>query len=156
VSNKSIDKAAVSAIVREHDARPELLVQILQGIVMQHGWISEDVIRQLAAELNLSRADVHGVVHYYHDFRTSPPGRHVVKICQAEACQSMGSRELTEHARARLGTDLHGTADDTTLEPAYCLGNCACAPAIMIDGKTLGRVDSARFDALLDVMRGAD
>jgi formate dehydrogenase subunit gamma len=155
VTHTTIDKASVSAIVSKRGARPELLVQILQDIVMQHGWVSEDVIRQLASELNLSRADVHGVVNYYHDFRTSPPGRHIVKICQAEACQSMGSRELTAHARVRLGTDLHGTAGDTTLEPAYCLGNCACAPAIMIDGKTLGRVDNERFDALVDAMRGA-
>ena len=146
---QGIDNATTSAIVSEFDARPELLVQILQAIVMRHGWIPEAAIRQLADELNLSRADVYGVVNFYHDFRTEPPGRHVVKICQAEACQAMGSRELTDHAQAALGTDLHGTSGDVSLESVYCLGNCACAPAVMIDNRTHGRVDAGRFDALV-------
>lgn len=145
-----IDKNTTSEIVREFGARPEMLVQILQAIVMRHGWIPEDTIRQLAEELNLSRADVHGVVNYYHDFRTEAPGEHVVKICQAEACQAMGSRTLTDHARQTLGTELHGTAGRITLEPVYCLGNCACAPAVMIDGKTHGRVSRDRLDELID------
>ena len=150
-----IDTQTVSDIVAGYEAKPELLVQILQTIVRRIGWISEDTIRQLAAELNLSRADVHGVVAYYHDFRTSPPGRHIVKICQAEACQAMGSRALTEHAQRSLAMSLHDTEHDVTLEPVYCLGNCACAPAVMIDGKTHGKVNSDRFNALIDDMRGA-
>jgi len=145
---RTIDNEAVATIVGRFDSRPEMLVQILQQIVQHHGWISEDVIRQLASELNLSRADVHGVVEYYHDFRTEPPGEHIVKICQAEACQAMGSRELTEHANSVLD-------EDTTLEPVYCLGNCACAPAVMVNGKTLGRVSTERFDAALAAMREA-
>ncbi len=150
-----IDKATTSQIVAQYDAKPELLVQILQTIVTRYGWIPEAIVRQLAEELNLSRADVHGVVQYYHDFRTEEPGRHIVKICQAEACQAMGSRELTDYARRTLTMDLHETQNDITLEPVYCLGNCACSPAVMIDGKTYGRVDEARFDALLDNMREA-
>jgi formate dehydrogenase subunit gamma len=152
---RSIDKEAITAIVTEFGARPEMLVQVLQAIVMRHGWVSEDSIRQLADELNLSRADVHGVVSYYHDFRTQPPGQHIVKICQAEACQAMGSRALTSHAEASLGADLHGTTNAVTLEPAYCLGNCACAPAVMIDGKTHGRVSTARFDELVNTLKDA-
>lgn len=144
-----IDKKTTSEIVREFGAKAEMLVQILQAIVMRHGWIPESTIRQLAEELNLSRADVHGVVNYYHDFRTEAPGEHVVKICQAEACQAMGSRALTDHARQTLGTELHGTVGDITLEPVYCLGNCACAPAVMIDGKTHGRVSRDRLDKLI-------
>ena len=140
---------SISRIVKDFDAKPELLVQILQTIVQTHGWVTEDTIRQLAIELNLSRADVHGVVEYYHDFRTNKPGRHIVKICQAEACQAMGSRELTQHANAAVD-------DDTTIEPAYCLGNCACAPAVMVNGKTIGRVDTGRFDSLVAELRGAD
>lgn len=140
---------AISAIVQRHDSRPEMLVQILQAIVQAHGWISDDTIRQLASELNLSRADVHGVVEYYHDFRTKKPGRHIVKICQAEACQAMGSRELTRHANAAV-------AGDTTIEPVYCLGNCACAPAVMVNGKTIGRVDTRRFDSLVAELREVD
>jgi len=149
----NVDKETNSEIVRQFGARPELLVQILQAIVMRAGWIAEETILQLAAELNLSRADVHGVVSYYHDFRTEAPGAHIVKVCQAEACQAMGSRALTDHARSLLGTELHGTNDDVTLEPVYCLGNCACAPAVMINGKTHGRVDSGRFDELVGVMK---
>ena len=152
---QGIDKEAITATVDEFGTRPEMLVQILQAIVMRHGWVSEDVVRQLADELNLSRADVHGVVSYYHDFRTAPPGRHLVKICQAEACQAMGSRRLTSHAQTSLGTDMHGTSADVTLEPVYCLGNCACAPAVMIDGKTHGRVTAGRFDELVGLLKDA-
>lgn len=148
-----IDKETTSNIVLQFGARAEMLVQILQAIVMRHGWIPEDAIRQLADELNLSRADVHGVVNYYHDFRTEAPGEHVVKICQAEACQAMGSRELTDHARQTLGTEMHGTANDVTLEPAYCLGNCACAPAVMIDGRTYGRISRQRLDELVAAIK---
>ena len=149
-----MDKKTTSEIVAAYDARPEMLVQILQTIVMRSGWVSQDTIRQLADELNLSRADVHGVVEYYHDFRTEEPGKHIVKICQAEACQAMGSRALTEHAKKTLSMSFHDTENDITLEPVYCLGNCACSPAVMINGKTHGRVDPARFNALLDELRG--
>lgn len=151
-----IDQATTSQIVAQYGAKPELLVQILRTIVTRYGWIPETTVRQLAEELNLSRADVHGVVQYYHDFRTEEPGRHIVKICQAEACQAMGSRKLTDYARKVLTVDLHKTENDVTLEPVYCLGNCACSPAIMIDGKTYGRVDEARLDDLLDNMRGTE
>ncbi len=151
-----IDATTTSEIAAQYGGKPELLVQILQTIVSRYGWIPEATVRQLALELNLSRADVHGVVQYYHDFRTEEPGRHIIRICQAEACQAMGSRELTDYARRILTMDLHETENDITLEPIYCLGNCACSPAVMIDGKTYGRVDEARFDALLDNMRETD
>jgi formate dehydrogenase subunit gamma len=132
-----------------------MLVQILRVFVDRFGWITDAAIRQLASELNLSRADVHGVVSYYHDFRTSPPGKHVVKICEAEACQSMGSRELSKHAQKSLGVAMHESNDDVTLEPVYCLGNCACSPAIMVDGKTFGRVNADRFDEIVATMNEA-
>lgn len=146
-------REAASAIIASFDARPELLVQILHGLMEQFGWICEDAVRQLAKELNLSRAEVHGVVSYYHDFRTSPPGAHVVKICQAEACQAMGSRELSAHAVASLGVEVGASNAEVTLEPVYCLGNCACSPAIMVDGKTFGRVSADRFDAIVAARR---
>ena len=142
MSEQTIDRDSVASIAQQFEARPEMLVQILQAIVARHGWVSKDVTRQLADILNLSRADVHGVVEYYHDFRTQPPGDHIVKICQAEACQAMGSRALTQHAGDSVDAD-------TTIESVYCLGNCACAPAIMVDGKTFGRVDAERFDTLV-------
>ena len=154
VTSNGFDAGVATELIAGFEARPEMLVQILHAFVARFGYISDDAIRQLATELNLSRADVHGVVSYYHDFRTEPPGKHIVRICQAEACQAMGSRELTMHARDTLGVDMHGTSDDVTLEPVYCLGNCACAPAVMIDGRTFGRVDALRFDELIGGMGG--
>ncbi len=154
MTSNGYDAGAASEIIAGFEARPEMLVQILHGIVERFGYVSDDAIRQLASELNLSRADVHGVVSYYHDFRTEPPGKHIVRICQAEACQAMGSRELTTHAQETLGVDMHSTSNEVTLEPVYCLGNCACSPAIMIDGRTYGRVDAVRFDELIGRMGG--
>lgn len=148
------DPTVAAHIIARHGARPELLVQMLVDIVERFGWVPDGAIRQLASELNLSRADVHGVVSYYHDFRTAPPGRHIVKICQAEACQAMGSRALTEHARETLGIELGHTVDDVTLEPVYCLGNCACAPSVMIGDRTYGRVTDERFDELIGALGG--
>ncbi len=154
MTSNGYDAGAASEIIAGFEARPEMLVQILHGIVERFGYVSDDAIRQLASELNLSRADVHGVVSYYHDFRTEPPGKHIVRICQAEACQAMGSRELTTHAQETLGVEMHSTSNEVTLEPVYCLGNCACSPAIMIDGRTYGRVDAVRFNELIGRMGG--
>lgn len=155
MTNEDYDKQSAREIIEGFENRPEMLVQILHAFLNRFGWISDEAIRQLASELNLSRADVHGVVSYYHDFRTSPPGKHVVKICEAEACQSMGSRELSQHAQDSLGLRMHESNDDVTLEPVYCLGNCACSPAIMVDGKTFGRVNADRFDEIVATMNEA-
>lgn len=154
MTRERIDRETASEFVRQFGARAEMLVQILQAIVIRYGWVPDETIRQLADELNLSRAEVYGVVNYYHDFRTEPPGKHIVKICQAEACQAMGSRALTDHARESLGVAMHETRDDITLEPVYCLGNCACAPAVMIDGKTHGRVTPSRLNELVGAIKG--
>lgn len=148
------DKETASELIARHGARPELLIQILHTFQEHFAWIPEAAIRQLAEELNLSQADVHGVVSFYHDFRTTPPGKHVVRICQTEACQAMGSRELSAHAESALGLKMHRSTDDLTLEPVFCLGNCACSPAVMVDGETFGRVDNQRFDALVDQIKG--
>lgn len=141
------------SIAERHGSRPELLIQILHDVQGTFGCVPETAVVTLADSLNLSRADVHGVVSFYHDFRSEPPGRHTIKICQAEACQAMGSRTLTRHAEQRLGLKLDETREDVTLAPVYCLGNCACAPAIMVDGLTLGRVSTERFDAVVDKMQ---
>ncbi len=145
------DATIATEIINQFEAAPEMLVQLLHAFVQRYGYICEEAIRQIAAELNLSRADVHGVVSFYHDFRTTPPGEHIVKICQAESCQAMGSRDLTAHAEKKLGVDLPGTTSDgkVSLEPVYCLGNCACSPAVMIDQKVYGRVSNAKLDDLL-------
>ncbi|MGI9272530.1 MAG: formate dehydrogenase subunit gamma [Woeseiaceae bacterium] len=155
MNHENYNKDVATEIINGFGNRPEMLVQVLHAFMNRFGWISSDAIRQLAKELNLSRADVHGVVSYYHDFRTAPAGKHVVKICEAEACQSMGSRELSEHAKKSLGLDMHESNDNVTLEPVYCLGNCACSPAIMVDGKTFGRVSAQRFDEIVAAMDGA-
>ncbi len=149
------DSTIATEIINNFGAAPEMLVQILVAFVERYSWISEQALRQIAKELNLSRADVHGVVSFYHDFRTKPPGKHVVKICQAESCQAMGSRELTSHAEKKIGVNLSQTTDDgeVTLEPVYCLGNCACSPAVMIDENVYGRVDRKKFDSLLEKHR---
>ena len=138
-------------LINKFEARPEMLVQILHLFVDRFGYIGDDAIRQLASELNLSRAEVHGVVSFYHDFRTEPAGNRVIKICQAESCQAMGSQALTAHAEQSLGISLNETSRDgaITLEPVYCLGNCACSPAVMVGDRVYGRVDTQVLDAII-------
>jgi len=115
------------------------------------GYVDRAAVPLIAEALNLSRAEIHGVVTFYHHFRAEPPGAHVVQLCRAEACQSMGCRALEAHAEARLGVTVGGTRADgrASLDAVYCLGNCALAPAVMIDGALHGRVDAARFDELM-------
>jgi len=150
------DKTIASELIGQFGAKPEMLVQILNAFVEKFSYISDEAIRNIADQLNLSHADVHGVVSFYHDHRTKPAGNRVIKICQAESCQAMGSHALTAHAEKLLGVSMNETSDDgeVTLEPVYCLGNCACSPAVMIDNRVFGRVDSKRFDDLIAVTKG--
>ena len=146
---------AVFAAIERHRDRPGALLPVLHDVQDALGFVPEGAVAPIAHALNLSRADVHGVISFYHEFRTVPAGRHVVKLCRAEACQSMGGRALEAHARRRLGLQAgeHDTPDRIfTLEPIYCLGNCACAPSAMIDGKLHGRVTPKRFDQLIDAL----
>lgn len=158
MTEQTFDKQAAREIIARFDARPEMLVQMLHGFIECFGWISEEAKRLLADELNISRADVHGVVSYYHDFRTAAPGKHVIKVCAAEACQAMGARELEQHARQRLGIGFGETSADGlfTLEPVYCLGNCACSPSVRINDEVYAAVSAARFDALIEALRAAE
>lgn len=144
-------KAAVLKALDDCRGLAGALLPILHAVQDAIGYIPEGALPLIAKDLNLSRAEVHGVLSFYHWFRTEPPGRHVIHLCRAEACQSMGARALETHAKARLGVDFHGTTADGafTLEPVYCLGNCACSPSVLIDGELHGRVDAARFDELL-------
>jgi len=148
---QTYDKAAANELIEDIGAVPEMLVQILNALVENFSCINDEAVRHVADRLNLSRADVHGVVSFYHDHRTEPAGKRLVKICQAESCQAMGSDALTAHAEESLGLEMHKTSDDgeITLEPIYCLGNCACSPAIMINDRVYGRVDARRFDELI-------
>ncbi len=132
------------------------MLPILHALQHEFGFIPEEVKPLLADALNLSRAEVHGVVTFYHDFRNAPAGRHVLKLCRAEACQSMGADQLLERVRQLFGVDLHQTTLDgaVTLEPVYCLGLCACAPAAMLDGEVYGRVDeNCLADIVAEVRR---
>lgn len=125
------------------------LLPILHAIQDEIGWVPDSAITRVAEALNISRAEVHGTITFYHDFRTHPPGRHVLKVCRAEACQSMGVEALVDHVKAKLGCDFHETSKSgVTLEVVYCLGNCAIAPSVMIDGALHGRVTKERFDEL--------
>ncbi|NEK09089.1 formate dehydrogenase subunit gamma [Rhizobium leguminosarum] len=119
------------------------LLPILHEVQQEFGYVPQEAMPVIAEELNLSRAEVHGVVTFYHDYRDHPAGRHVLKLCRAEACQSMGGDALAERVKTLLGIDFHQTTLDggVTLESVYCLGLCACAPAVMLDGEVYGRVD---------------
>ena len=146
--------AAIARALGAHASEPGGLLPVLHAIQDALGWLPPESLPRVASALNLSRADVHGVVSFYPDFRTDPPGRVVVKICRAEACQAMGAEALVEHACQRLGTQMHTTRTDgaVTLEPVYCLGNCALAPAVMVGRTLFGRVGPARFDALVEAV----
>ena len=124
---------------------------ILHELQDVFGHIEPRAVDVVAAELNLSKADVYGVVTFYKDFRAEPPGRSAIQVCRGEACQSMGAERLARHAREHLGVDFGGTTSDgaVTLEQVFCLGNCALSPAVMIDGRLKGRVDEAGFDNLV-------
>jgi formate dehydrogenase subunit gamma len=130
-------------IIQELKGLEGPMLPILHAIQAEFGYVPEEVKPVIASELNLSRAEVHGVVTFYHEFRDHPAGRHVLKLCRAEACQSMGSDRIADRARQLLGIDFHQTTLDgsVTLEPVYCLGLCACAPAAMLDDEVYGRVD---------------
>lgn len=150
--------ADVPALVAEMGQRPGALLPILHALQDRFGYIPETSIVMIAQGLNLSRAEVHGVVSFYHFFRTSPPGRHVIQICASESCQATGGRTLEAHARRRLGIDFHETTPDgeITLEPVYCLGNCACSPALRVNRAVLGPVDTQAFDQLLATLGSRD
>ncbi|MAU20349.1 MAG: formate dehydrogenase subunit gamma [Martelella sp.] len=137
--------ARTTAIVEDHLQGEAPLLPILHDVQSEFGHIPEAALRLIAEKLNLSRAEVHGVMSFYHDFRREPAGRHVLKICRAEACQSMGGETLADGLRAALGLDWHETTADgrLTLEPVYCLGLCSCAPAAMLDDALYGRLDEA-------------
>lgn len=144
-------KRAVQAALEANRGVPGALLQILHAVQDALGYVPEAAVPMIAHDLNQSRAEVHGTLTFYHYFRTRPVGRHIVYLCRAEACQSMGARELETQVKQRLGIDFHETTDDGayTLEPVYCLGNCACAPSVMVDKTLHGRVDAERFEALL-------
>jgi len=147
-----VQAAVDGALARYHGVRGALL-PVLHAVQEQLGYVPEDAVNVIAKALNLSRAEVHGVITFYHDFREQPAGKHVIKMCRAEACQAMGAEHLIAHAERVLGVKLGETSADgsVTLEAIYCLGNCACSPAALVNGELVGRITPDRFD---DVVSG--
>ena len=135
----------VAEILEAHRGLEGPLLPILHAIQHAFGHVPDGAIPQIAAALTLSKAEVHGVVSFYHDFRDAPAGKHVIKLCRAESCQTMGADAVAERIKKALGIDWHGTTPDgrVTLEPVFCLGLCACGPAAMVDGRLVGRVDES-------------
>jgi formate dehydrogenase subunit gamma len=146
----SVTISRLDQILAEHQGLEGPLLPILHSVQAAFGYVPQDTLPVIAAHLNISRAEVHGVVSFYHDFREAPAGRHVVKLCRAEACQAMGADALAGRVQAALGCDWHDTAGDVTLEPVFCLGLCACGPAAMVDGQLIGRAD---VDAIMAKVR---
>ena len=147
--------ARVGEILNAHKGMEGSLLPILHAIQADFGYVPQAALPIIAQDLNLSRAEVHGVMSFYHDFRENPAGKHVLKLCRAEACQAMGADRVAGYARKELGIEWHETTKDgaVTLEPVFCLGLCACAPAALVDGKVVGRVDEARLDAIIEGVR---
>lgn len=145
------DAQRATEIIAEYRSVEGPIVVILHALQHVFGYVPEPAIPMIASALNLSRAEVHGVFTFYHDFRKEPAGRHVLKLCRAEACQSAGGDVLAARAEAKLGVSIGNTTADerVTLEPVYCLGLCATAPSAMLDGRVVGRLDEARLDALV-------
>ncbi len=145
------DAERAAALIAEHSDREGPLMPILLGIQDIFGHVPEAAERMIADALNLSRAEVHGVMTFYHDLRREPPGRHVVKLCRAEACQSAGGDALAASAESRLGIKIGQTTPDgrVTLEAVYCLGLCATSPSAMLDGRVVGRLDETKLGRLL-------
>lgn len=139
-------------VIRAQQHAPGAALPILHALQGAFGYVPEEAVPLIADALNISGAEVRGVISFYHDFRSKPPGRHVLKLCRAEACQAMGGDALAAAVEARLGTHDGDTSRDgaVTVEPVYCLGLCACAPAAHLDGKPVGRLDRERLEQLLE------
>ena len=152
MTESSSTAATVQEIIADLKNKPGALLPILHGIQDALGYIPADSVPAIARGLNLSRAEVHGVISFYHYFRDTPPGKHTIHLCRAESCQAMGGKQLEQHVKTRLGIAFHETTADGkfSLEPVYCLGNCACSPAMQIDDEIYGRVSANSFDAAIN------
>ena len=135
----------IAQILDAHQGLEGPLLPILHAIQAAFGYVPETAIPQIAKALQMTKAEVHGVVSFYHDFRSAPAGKHVLKLCRAEACQTVGADAVADRIKRALGIDWHETTADgrVTLEPVFCLGLCACGPAAMVDGRLVGRVDES-------------
>jgi len=144
----------IQTLIERHRQQPGGLLPLLHAIQDRLGHVPDSAVEPIARAMNRSRAEVHGVLTYYHHFRRTPPGRHVIQVCRAEACQSCGAEGLLAAAERILGCAAHGTREDgaVTLEPVYCLGLCAQSPAITVDGQLKARMTPERLQALADTL----
>jgi formate dehydrogenase subunit gamma len=151
-------REVVENAVESHREKIGALLPVLHSVQDIFGFIPREAVSLIAGAMSLSRAEIHGVMSFYHDFRSEPPGKHLVHLCRAEACQAMGAAGLEQHARERLGIDYGETTNDGqfTLEPVYCLGNCACSPSIRINDEIHARVSPERFDELISGLEAED
>jgi len=152
MTQPSTTQPTVQDIIAALKDKPGALLPILHGIQDAMGYIPSDSVPVIAKALNLSRAEVHGVISFYHYFRETPPGKHTLHLCRAESCQAMGAGKLEAHVKTKLGIDFHETTTDGqfSLEPVYCLGNCACSPAMQIGHDIYGRVSADTFDQIIN------
>jgi formate dehydrogenase subunit gamma len=151
------DLTRTSEIIAAHASLDGPALPILHAIQQEFGYIPEEAVSLIASGLNISRAEVHGTITFYHDFRHEPVGTHVLKLCRAEACQSMNGPRIAQDLLTKLGIDWDETTPDgsLTVQGVYCLGLCACAPTALYDGEPIGRIDQGKLDALVREARGA-
>lgn len=156
VQANSLEK--LEQLIGQYKSLPGALLPLLHAIQDEFSYVPEFSYAKIAKALSLSVAEVHGVVSFYHHFKTHKPGRHVLQICRAESCQAMGAEALEAHAKQCLNANYHETSQDQaiTLEPVYCLGNCALSPAVMLDEAVYGRVSTADLDALIGEAKRAE
>ena len=149
--------AKIQGLIAQHKGLPGALLPLLHAIQDEFGYVPEESYLSISKALALSVAEVHGVVTFYHHFRSHPAGKHILQICRAESCQAMGSEKLEASIKAKLGIDYHQTTLDgaITLEPIYCLGNCACSPSVMMDDEVYGRMDSQKVAELISEARAS-
>ncbi len=154
VQTRPVTEVVADAVTAQA-GQPGPLLAVLHEIVAAFGYVPVEAVGPLAAQLNLSRAEVHGVISFYSDLRTTPPGRTVVQICRAEACQAVGAEALMHETGHRLGVQPETTRGDgaVTLDGVFCFGNCALGPAAMVNGRLLGRVTADRLASLVEGAR---
>ncbi len=144
----TIDDPIARDICRDHGDAPDALLEILHSVQNRHGYLTDGALRTIAYSLNISRAEIHGVVSFYHDYKREAGAKVTLKICRAEACQAVGANALISEAESAFGTKLGAAAKDIALEAAYCLGNCALGPAVLIGDELYGRVDITKLRSL--------
>jgi len=153
-TSNGVPEPVVTTAIQKYADVPGGLLPLLHDIQAILGYVPKDCVPAIASGMGLSRAEVHGVISFYHDFHDQPRGQKTIHVCRAEACQAMGSRKLEAHVKSRLGIDYGGTTGDGrfSLEPVYCLGNCACSPSVRIGDDVYARVDAQRFDKILEAL----